>query len=176
MKRFITFALAVLLAAPAATSAHGPSRQRVVRELQINAPPAEVWELIRDFCSISNWNPEVPECSAEPGDIPDTVRTITLANGQSLQEKLVKHRPEDMSMQYMLIEANPEALPINTLGSTLAVRAGDDGGSVVEWKTAFYRSFPGPTPPPELSDEAAIAAVSRIVEAGLAGLKELAEK
>lgn len=173
MKRPVILALAAMLAVP--VFAHGPSRQKVVKEVQINAPAAEVWALIQDFCSISTWNPGIPECSATPGNAPDTVRTIRLTNGQELQEKLVKHQPEDMLMQYMLVAPNPEALPINTLGTTLSVRDAD-GGAVVEWKSAFYRSFPGPTPPPELSDEAAVAAVTRLVDAGLARLKELAEK
>ena len=38
----------------------------------------------------------------------------------------------------MLMEPNPDALPINTLGTTLSVRDGDGGGAVVEWKAAFY--------------------------------------
>jgi len=176
MKRLLTFSLIAMLIAPAIVSAHGPSRQKVVKEVQISAPAARVWALIGDFCSISSWNPEVPECSAEPGNAPDTVRTIKLKNGQAIREKLVKHQPDGMTMQYMMLEPNPDALPVNTLGTTLSVREADGGGAVMEWKSAFYRSFPGPTPPPELSDEAAIAAISRIVDAGLAHLKELAEK
>ena len=176
MKRLAIQALATVLAAPVPVPAHGPSRQKVVKQVQINAPAAEVWALIQDFCSISVWNPEVLQCSAPPGNAPGTVRTITLSNGQSLGEKLARHQPENMSMQYLLVEANPAALPINTLGTTLSVREAGAGSSVVEWKCAFYRSFPGPTPPPELSDEAAVAGVTRIVDAGLARLKEMAEK
>jgi len=176
MNRIMTLLLAVALLAPAVASAHGPSRQKVVKEVQINAPAAKVWGLIQDFCSISSWNPEVPECTAPAGNALDTVRTIKLKNGGALQERLAKYQPEAMTMQYTLVEPNPEALPINTLGTTLSVREGEGGGSIVEWKTAFYRSFPGPTPPPELSDEAAVAAVTRIVDAGLARLKELAEQ
>lgn len=176
MKAVAHLIFAMLLLLPAMLAAHGPSRQKVVREVQISAPAAEVWALIGDFCSISTWNPEVPECSATAGNNPDSVRTIKLGNGQPLQEKLVKHLPESMTLQYVLLEPNPDALPINTLGTTLSVRTADGGGSVVEWKAAFYRSFPGPTPPPELSDEAAVAAVTRIVEAGLTRMKELAEQ
>jgi hypothetical protein len=174
MKRPLILGLAVLLAAPAAVYAHGPSRQMVVKETAINAPADKVWSLIEDFCAISRWNPEVPQCTAD-GNGTGAVRTITLKNGQALQEKLVKHQPENRTMQYVLVEPNPDAMPINTLGTTLSVREAD-GGAVVEWKCAFYRSFPGPTPPPELSDEAATAAVTKLVDAGLAGLKALAEQ
>ena len=176
MRHLLILCLAASLLVPVSSSAHGPSRQKVVREISIDAPAAEVWALMQDFCSISAWNPEVSECSAEPGNQPDTVRTITLGNGAKLQEKLVKFQADGMTMQFMLVEPNPDALPVNTLGSTLSVRDADGGGAVVEWKAAFYRSFPGPTPPPELSDEAAIAAVSKLVDAGLAGLKSLAEQ
>jgi uncharacterized protein YndB with AHSA1/START domain len=166
----------VLLLAPPALLAHGPSRQMVVREIQISAPAAKVWNLVADFCAIAAWNPETPLCEAEPGNKPDTIRTVTLSGGERIREKLVKHQPENRMMQYMLVEPNEKALPVNTLGSTLTVREADGGNAVVEWKAAFYRSFPGPTPPPELSDEAATAAVTKIVDAGPAGIKALAEK
>ena len=176
MNRSLFFWALALLVAASTALAHGPSRQMVVKEIQISAPAAKVWDVIADYCSISTWNPEVPECQAEPGNKPDTIRTLKLKNGQEIKEKLVKHEPENKKMQFMLLEPNPDAIPINTLGTTLSVRDGDGGSAVVEWKAAFYRSFPGPTPPPELSDEASVAAVTKIVDAGLAGIKSLAEK
>ena len=176
MNRSLFFWTVALLAAPLTVLAHGPSRQMVVKEVQVNAPAAKVWEVIADYCSISTWDAEVPECQAEPGNKPDTIRTLKLKNGQQIKEKLIKHEPGNKKMQFMLLEPNEAALPINTLGTTLSVRDGDGGTAVVEWKAAFYRSFPGPTPPPELSDEAAVAAVTKIVDAGLAGIKSLAEK
>ncbi len=175
IRRPLVCVLTLLLAAPA-LQAHGPSRQMVVKEMQVNAPAARVWEAIADYCSIATWNAEVSACQADPGNQPDTVRTLTLANGAEITEKLVKHQPENRLMQYMLTAPNEKALPVNTMGTTLTVREGEGGNAVVEWKAAFYRSFPGPTPPPELSDEAAVAAVSKIVDAGLAGIKALAEK
>lgn len=166
----------VLVLAVPALQAHGPSRQMVVKEVAVSAPAAKVWDTIADFCSIATWNPEISACQAEPGNKPDTVRTLKLAGGQEITEKLVKHQPENRLMQYMLTAPNEKALPVNTLGTTLSVKEGAGGTAVVEWKSAFYRSFPGPTPPPELSDEAAVAAVTKIVDAGLAGIKALAEK
>lgn len=176
MNRLLLPWATALLIMPLVSQAHGPSRQMVVKEMPINAPAAKVWEAIADYCSISAWNPEVPGCQADPGNKPDTIRTLKLKNGQQIREKLVKHEPENRLMQYMLMEPNQDALPVNTMGTTLTVRAGDAGSAVVEWKAAFYRSFPGPTPPLELSDEAAVAAVTKIVDAGLTGIKALAEK
>jgi Polyketide cyclase / dehydrase and lipid transport len=166
----------VALLSPLVASAHGPSRQKVDETVQINAPADKVWAMVSDYCSVSKWNPEVTACSAEPGNKPDTVRTITLKSGEQIQEQLAKYEPEAMKMQFFMVQANPKAMPINTLGSIFTVAADPNGGSVVEWKAAFYRSFPGPTPPPELSDEAATKAVQHLIRAGLDHLKELAEK
>jgi hypothetical protein len=41
-------------------------------------------------------------------------------------------------------------------------------------KGAFYRAFPGPTPPEDQTDAAAIAAVTSLYEAGLEGIKAAA--
>ena len=46
------------------------------------------------------------------------------------------------------------------------------GGSLIEWRGAFYRGYPNNDPPPELNDEAAIAAVTGVYQAGLDALTE----
>jgi hypothetical protein len=43
------------------------------------------------------------------------------------------------------------------------------------WQGAFYRGFMANDPPPELNEEAAQAAVSKVYTAGLENLKKLAE-
>ena len=161
---------------PAVLQAHGPSRQKVEREVHIAAPAGKVWGMIADFCSIAAWNPEVTDCQAEPGNKPGTIRTLTLKSGEKMKEELRKYQPESMQMRFLLVEPNEKAMPINTLGVLFGVSPADDGGCIVTWKAGFYRSFPGPTPPPELSDEAAVRAVSEFVDSGLASLKAMAEK
>ena len=161
---------------PALASAHGPSRQKVVKEIDINASPEKVWAVISDFCAIKNWLPPVTECESNGSHEPNTLRTLTLENGELLKEQLLKHRPEKMMYQYMIKEANTKALPVSSYGSTIMVTAGENGGSVLTWKSGFYRGFMNNNPPPELSDEAAVNAVSAVYDAGLAKIKELAEK
>lgn len=160
---------------PALCFAHGPSRQKVVKEVEINAPPEKVWSLISEYCSIKAWNPLITECESDQGSQPDSVRVITLENGEQLKEKLIKYSPDQMTYQYMMVEPNTDALPINTHGASISVTANGKGGSTVAWKGAFYRSFPGPNPPPELSDEAGHEKVGSFYETGLNHLKKLAE-
>lgn len=166
----------ILLFLPALALAHGPSRQKVVKDIEVNAPPEQVWAIIADFCSITTWNPEISACEASAGNQPDNLRTLTFSNGAQIQDKLARYKPEQMLIQFVLVQPNTKAMPVNTLGSTLSVAATEYGRSRVQWKTAFYRAFPGASPPPELSDEAAITAVAKLLDAGLHGIKSLAEQ
>ena len=45
-----------LLAGPA--FAHGPSRQKVVEKIEIDAPAAKVWEIVGNFQDW-NWHPAI---------------------------------------------------------------------------------------------------------------------
>ena len=164
-----------LLLFPGLCLAHGPSRQKVVKTVDIDAPPDKVWSIISGYCSIKDWNPLVTDCESDKGSDPDSIRVITLENGEKLKEKLIKYLPDQMKYQYMMVEPNIKALPINTHGSSITVTANDKGGTTVEWKGAFYRSFPGPNPPPELSDEAGHEKVGNLYDSGLMNLKKLAE-
>ncbi len=59
---------------------------------------------------------------------------------------------------------------MNNYASTITVK--DAGGkTLVEWKGAFYRGFMNNDPPPELSDEASLKAVTDVYKCGLAALK-----
>lgn len=176
MKKSVTLVLFGLLLIPAMTSAHGPSRQKVMKEMQINAAPEKVWSIISDFCAVTNWLPAVEKCESDGSNEPDTIRTLTVSNGEQLREQLLKHDPGKMMYQYMIKEPNTEAFPVSSYGSTIMVEPGENGSAIVTWKSGFYRGFMNNNPPPELNDEAAIKAVSDLYDAGLARLRELAEE
>ncbi len=168
-----------LLLVPALSFAHGPSRQKVVEEIEINASPAKVWEIINDFCSIQDWNPEIKKCNADKGSAIGSVRTIEFANGEQVTEKLFKHDADNMKILYAMEQLEQgrviKGLPVATLSTTTTVT--DNGGkSKVQLKGAFYRSFSGPQPPPELTDAACIEAVTKLYKSGLENIKALAEK
>lgn len=176
MKMINRPALIGLLLFPALCLAHGPSRQKVIEKIDINAPPAKVWNIISDFCSISKWNPMVTDCTSDKGTKPKSVRTITLKNGAKVQEQLAHYAPDKHMMQYFMLKANPKAFPISSHGSKITLKDNGKGGTTMIWWGAFYRSYPGPTPPPELSDAACRKAISTFYRAGMERLKVLAEK
>ena len=76
-----------------------------------------------------------------------------------------------MSLRYLIEHVDIHVLPVGNLSATLNVRPGAGGQSVVEWKSRFYRAFPGGNPPEQFTDEIAVKAVSDLFRSGLAALK-----
>ncbi len=159
---------------PAVALAHGPSRQKVVEKIEIDAPAAKVWSIVGNFQDAS-WMPGVAKTEGTGGNTPDQAkRKLTLKDGGVIEETLTRHDDKDLTLAYKIDQVDVKVLPVNNYSSTITVK--DAGGkSVVEWKGAFYRGFMNNDPPPELSDEAAVKAVTDIYKGGLASLKAKAE-
>jgi hypothetical protein len=173
------FALAAALiafcAAPAL--AHGPTRQKIVETVDIDKPADKVWAIIKDFDAISKWHPAVASSVADKGNEVDSKRTLVLkAPGDpSFVEVLDKYDDAGHSYKYEIPKVDPKVLPVNDYTSTISVLDNGKGGSTVEWKGAFYRGYMLNDPPPELNDEASVAAVRGVYRAGLDNIKTLAE-
>jgi carbon monoxide dehydrogenase subunit G len=165
---------AALALIPVAALAHGPSRQKAVEKIEIDAPAAKVWAIVGNFGDFS-WVPGVAQTEATGGNTPDQAkRKITLANGGVIEETLTKYDEAGQSLSYKIDQADVKIMPVNNYSSTITVKE-DGGKTTVEWKGAFYRGFMNNDPPPELSDEAALKAVTDLYKAGLASLKAKAE-
>lgn len=162
--------LAVALAASPA-AAHGPTRQKVTVTTTVAAPPEEVWAAIGNFQDMS-WHPAIFSTEGENGNEIDATRVLTLgeAGGPTIAEELYKYSDEKRSYSYRITEVDVSTLPVTNYSSHLTVKPAD-GGSLVEWRGAFYRGYPNNDPPPELNDEAAIKAVTGVYEAGLEALR-----
>ncbi|NBR97752.1 MAG: hypothetical protein EBT54_00685 [Betaproteobacteria bacterium] len=50
-------ALATLLL-PGLAFAHGPTRQKAVETIEIAAPPAQVWAMVKDWAGMAKWHPK----------------------------------------------------------------------------------------------------------------------
>jgi len=157
-------------------SAHGPTRQKVTEKIEINAPAAAVWDVIKDFGIAHTWLPMVDATDSEGGNEPGAKRTLTLGNGAQLIETLKKYDAGKMMYSYKIPNdtLDVKVFPVNNYSSTITVKDNGDTSEVI-WKGAFYRGYPNNDPPPELNDEAAVAAVTGVYQAGLAHLKELIE-
>ena len=164
-------AVALALLVPLAVQAHGPSRQKVSETVEINVPPAKVWARIGNFQDIG-WLPGVEKTEGTGGNADKATRKITLKGGATIDEELYAYSAEKMSYSYRITEVDVKVVPVNNYSSTITVTPAGDGKSTVEWRGAFYRGFMNNDPPPELSDEAAVKAVSGIYRSGLDSLKK----
>jgi hypothetical protein len=168
--------LAALLAlASFAALAHGATPQKVVETIEIDAPPAKVWAIVGNFQDM-NWLPGVLKTEGEGGATPELAkRRLTLASGATIEERLVQYDEASMSLRYLMEHVDINVLPVGNLSATLKVIP-TEGKSVVEWKSRFYRAFPGGNPPEQFTDEIAVQAVSNLFRHGLAALKARAER
>ncbi len=176
MKRI--FALLTLALLPISAMAHGPSPQKVEKEVVIKADPAKVWDLIKDFGNMQKWHPAVESDKLETkndenGD-PATYRLLTLKGGGTIYEKLRSADDKDMVLKYEIVEG---VLPVTDYYSKISVTAGPGAGeTTVTWMGRFYRVYRLNPPIPEgQDDESAINAVTGVYDAGLANLKKVAE-
>lgn len=171
---FVTLALCATLAGlfASASQAHGPTRQRVIEKVSINAPPSVVWAKLKNFDALKDWHPAVAESPADKGNTIGSVRQIKLKGGGTLTETLESF--DDAKMKYSYRAKDGGALPVTNYTSTISVSA-EGSQSVVEWRGAFYRGYPNNDPPPEQNDEAALKAVTDVYKSGLANLKKLVE-
>jgi hypothetical protein len=160
-----------LVSAPA--FAHGPSRQKVVEKIEIDAPADKVWAIVGNFQDLS-WLPPVAKIEGSGGNAVDAKRKITLKSGGVIDESVTKYEPDSKTIAYKIDAVDPKVFPVNNYAATMSVKE-EGGKSVVEWKGAFYRGFMNNDPPPELSDEAALKAVTDLYKSGLAALKAKAE-
>jgi mxaD protein len=177
MRRNLQFMLflAALTVPAFPLSAHGPTPQKVDETIAIAAPPEAVWSLVKDFAAISGWHPDVASSTGRGGNEAGGERDIVLKSGGQLTDSLDEYLAKDMTYSYRLSKENIDAIPVSFYSATLQVKPGANGGSEVEWLGRFYRADTGNEPPPERNDEAAIAAMTKFIHDGLAGLKQKAE-
>lgn len=167
-------AAALLALPPQAALAHGAAPQKAVETIAIAAAPEKVWAIVGDFQDAS-WLPGVVKAEGESDSTPDrAVRRLGFAQGGTIVERLVQYDAAAMSLRYIIEKADFDVLPVGNLSASIKVTS-DAGGSRVEWKSRFYRAFPGGNPPERFTDEVAIAAVTAYFKAGLAALKAKAE-
>lgn len=166
-----TLAVAALCLTGAA-QAHGPSRQKVVETVTIQAPADAVWNRIKAFENFG-WHPAVESVTATDASNVGSVRTIKLKGGGTIVESLESHSDADRKFSYRMKDPGP--VPVNNYTSTISVTPAGANASTVEWRGAFYRAFMGNDPPADKNDQAAIDAITGIYKGGLAALKQAAE-
>lgn len=169
MLRLLASVMVLMAALPGLASAHGPSRQKVVETVTLNAPIDKVWVAIGNFQDMS-WHPAFKKTEGKGGNDIGATRVLTLENGGQIFEKLTKYDGAGHSLSYEITEVDVKVVPVTNYAATISAKA-DGDKTTVEWKSAFYRGFVNNDPPPELSDEAAVNAITGVFKAGMEALK-----
>ncbi|HMN38587.1 MAG TPA: SRPBCC family protein [Hyphomicrobium sp.] len=172
MLRNLALLIAFASLIPASALAHGPSRQKVKEEVEINVPAAKVWAAIGNFQDMS-WTGVFTKTEGTGGNDAGATRVLTLPNG-TIDEKLNKYNAEGMMYAYEITKVDVKVVPVSNYSSSITVTA-DGDKSKVEWKGAFYRGYTLNDPPPELNDEAAVKAVEGLYKTALGNLKKKLE-
>lgn len=115
-------------------------------------------------------------------------RTLTLDDGGTIDETIKKYSDKkrmysykisDMStvktIQYSGEDVAIKVIPATNYSANIIVKDNKNGGSEVIWKAGFYRGYMNNNPPPELTEEVAVEAVSGLFKKGLENLKKTVE-
>lgn len=180
MKKISLLASAALLMFTGLANAHGPVRAKMTATIVIDAPPAKVWEIIKNYNDMS-WHPAIK--SVKGGDNnKGSVRVLTLANGGTITEELKSHDDAKFSYKYKITDLSStgtikhsgqdEEIPVLPVGNYAAELSVNDtaGKAEVEWVATYYRAYVNNNPPAELNEEAADNAVKEVLTTGLTAI------
>ena len=166
----------LLLALPGMAMAAKPGYLHVNESVEISAPPAKVWGLVKDWNGLHKWHPAFANTEIKSGanNKVGAVRTLTLGgDGGKFDEELDGFSEKQRKYSYRIITDSP--LPVADYSSTIQVKSGKaKGTSVLVWKGKFKRKV-ADNPPAGQDDASVKKAIIGAYQAGLQNVKKLAE-
>lgn len=128
--------------------------------IRISASPDDVWATVRDFGAIAQYVPPITGAELS-GTGMGAERTLTLADGAQVVERLKSVDEDTRTLRYTIVES---PLPISEYEGSLSVTAVDDSTCKVTWASSFAVH--------EAPEEEIVATFADLYTAGLNGLKE----
>lgn len=170
----LALGVAAFLCGSAAPAQAASPELKATQSVEIAAPPAKVWGIIKNFEDLT-WHPAAKASSATDGSKVGSVRTLDLG-GPKLVERLTQYNDAKMSYTYAITDDpnNVKVLPVTGYLSTITVTKAGHGSKVV-WSGHFHRADPAAKPAAGQDDATAIKAVTGIYRGGLDALKTKAE-
>lgn len=153
----------------------GPTRQKHVESIQIDAPVNVVWRALSNYADMT-WHPAIVDTEATSGmQVDQSRRTLKDSHGREVRDVLTRLAPQKKMIGFLTEASDPQLLPVTDYQSIFKVTE-SAGSTMVEWRGAFIRAYPKPDPPQNLNDEAALRAVKVFQRSGLVGLKQHIEQ
>lgn len=153
----------------------GPTRLKVMASVATALPAATLWAIVGNFQDMS-WDGATVATTGSGGNEPDrAVRTVTLKGGAVFGESLYKYDADARTYSYHIDKIDAARLPVQNVSATIEVVPQDGGGSLVRWRSAFYRDLRPGEPAPDIADAQAMKAMSSFMRDGLSALKARAD-
>lgn len=165
----------LLLLAPLASMAATAKMLKVTKSVTVDAPPAAVWDKIKNFDAINTWHPAFVSDELVKGsnNKVGAVRKLTVKDGPNFDEQLLGYNDRGHTMKYKIIDPSP--LPITGYVSSISVKPGKDANtSIVTWEGSFKRKKLN-DPGADENDEGVTKFVSGVYDGGLGNLKKISE-
>jgi len=165
---------AIALASVAGSSLAAAPQLKASESVTISAPVAAVWDKVKSFDGLNSWHPAVAKDEIVEGrnDEAGAVRLLTLKDGGTIKEKLLRFSDTKHSFKYAILEG---VLPVSSYTSTLVVTPAGKGMSKVTWSGSFKRKDTGDKPADNADDKTATTTISSVYRGGLNNLKTLVE-
>ncbi len=128
----------------------------------IDASAESVWAILRDFNSPAKWIKAIVNCISNGNQI-GSIRTLTLANGGIVRERLETIRDEAMILDFQILES-----PLPLAGYSSSMRIMDLGNQ--QCLLIWISQYPKNTP------ESAKTAAQSIHQMGYEGLRNFSKK
>jgi mxaD protein len=163
-----------LLAMPLVALAAAAGPLKVTKTVEINAPAAKVWAVVKDFDSLNKWHPAFAADKIVKGtnNKPGAVRSLTIKDGPTFTEELLSFDEAKHTYKYRIIES---PLPLRDYVSSITLTESGKGTTVVTWVGDFQRKSQADPPAAGEDDKAATDLITGVYEAGLANLKKQVE-
>jgi len=129
---------------------------------------------VKDYDKLPSWHPGFAKDEIVKGasNQPGAVRALTIKDGPTFTEELLEFNEKGHSYKYRIIES---PLPLQDYVSSISVKAGAGGTTVVTWVGDFKRKNPADNPPEAESDAGATKLIHDVYTAGLGNLKKQLE-
>ncbi len=168
--------LGVSMALSGSALAAKPGYIHVKERMEINASPARVWALVKDWNGLHKWHPAFSNTEIFFGtnNKAGSFRKLTLADGGAqFDEELLGFSEKQMLYSYRIVGDSP--LPVaDYVSSVKVIRGKSKASASLVWKGKFMRRI-ADDPPPGEDDASARKAIVEAYRAGLKNVKKLAE-
>jgi Polyketide cyclase / dehydrase and lipid transport len=134
---------------------------KVKMETKLNIPADTLWKTIGGFNALPEWHPAVAKSEAS-GESKGSTRTLSLAGGGSLVERLEESSAANKLYRYSILSG---PLPVADYVAEIHVKDNGDGTSTVEWSSDFR--------PKDATESDAVKAIQGVYQAGFDNLKKM---